>query len=95
MVLTMQDLERCFEKAKGEKARLIGVEIKMEGFKKPEVIINTRENFDEKLAYYQKAYNDDLTLKAFNGIRITCFCYGNSFAEIEDKLCGTGRLASV
>jgi hypothetical protein len=37
----------------------------------PEVIINPKENFELKAAYYANAYNEDLTLKANNRIRIT------------------------
>lgn len=54
------------------------VEIEMEGFPKPEIIINPAENFEEKLRYYQKAYTDDLVLKTFNGIRI------KDFAPVDD-----------
>ena len=60
----------------------------MDGFTKPEIIINESENFDSKLAYYKKAYNEDLTLKAFNGIKIIGFTFGDNFSEIEDDLIG-------
>lgn len=56
---------------------------KCRGFEKPEIIINQFENIKTKLAYYQKAYNDDLTLKTFNGIRIIGFAAGNSLPEIQ------------
>ena len=42
----------------------------MSGFPKPEVIVNSSENFEEKLKYYEKAYNDNLELNTFNKIRI-------------------------
>ena len=53
---------------------------------KNEVIINERENFDAKLAYYKKAYNDDLTLKSFNRIQITGIVYGDTLEEIEKRV---------
>ena len=84
--LTLFDLEMMFNQAKVMDANYIGVKIRMQGFDKPETIINPNENFDEKLVYYKKAYNEDLTLKAFNGIEIVGFEYGNSFQEIQDWL---------
>lgn len=36
----------------------------------PEIIINPYANIPGKLAYYEYAYNDDLTLKANNSIKI-------------------------
>jgi hypothetical protein len=55
----------------------------MEGFEKPEVIINPKQNFDTKLTYYIKAYNNDLTLKSFNGIKIVDFAIGDDFDDIQ------------
>lgn len=86
MNLTMENLEKCFELAKARKMPFIGVKVQMPGFEKPEVIINPIENFDAKLAYYQKAYNDDLTLKTFSGIKIVGLGYGDSYSDIEYEL---------
>jgi len=86
MNLTMSDLESCFNTANEQGYSYIGIEIQMEGFAKPEVIINPEENFDTKLAYYKKAYNDNLTLKSFNGIKIIGFTCGDNYDEIEDDL---------
>lgn len=38
------------------------VKIRTEGNAGPEIIINGSENFKKKLAYYDKAYNDDMEL---------------------------------
>lgn len=86
--MTMDNLEKCFNTAKVLNQKYVGVQIAMEGFTKPEIIINESENFDSKLAYYKKAYNEDLTLKAFNGIRIIGFTFGDNFSEIEEDLIG-------
>lgn len=40
------------------------VKIEAEGTLGPETIVNCRENFDAKLSYYDKAYNDDMELIA-------------------------------
>ena len=84
--LTMTDLEKVFNQAIGLGVNYIGVRIEMQGFDEPEVIINPRENFETKLEYYKKAYNDDLTLKTFNGIKVIGCEYGDSFNEIADWL---------
>lgn len=36
----------------------------------PEMIMNPKANFEEKLAYYERAYNEDLTMKAAPHIKI-------------------------
>ena len=84
--MTIDNLEKCFNTAKELKQKYVGVKIEMEGFTKPEIIINESENFDSKLAYYKKAYNEDLTLKTFKGIKIIGFTFGDNFSEIEDDL---------
>lgn len=38
------------------------VVIESEGSKEPEIIINPKENFVEKMKYYDLAYNDDMEL---------------------------------
>jgi len=81
--VTMKDLEDCFESAVDEDCDYVAVKIQMQGFEKPEIIINQRENFQTKLAYYKKAYNDDLALKTFSGIKIVGFTFGDDWNEIE------------
>ena len=87
-VLTMTELEDVFYRAIEQKENYIGVRVETQGCSKPEVIINPYRNFAFKLDYYKKAYNHDLTLKSFNGIKITGFMYGYDFAEIQDMLVG-------
>ncbi|UNY40030.1 hypothetical protein KLEB273_gp082 [Bacillus phage vB_BauM_KLEB27-3] len=52
-----------------EDAKFMLIVVKAEG-SSPEIIINPKENFESKLAYYEKAYNDDLTLKNNPNIQI-------------------------
>lgn len=82
----MTELVDIFERAIKYDENYIGVSIETAGSEKPEIIINPRENFENKLEYYKKAYNHDLTLKSFNGIKITRFIYGDNFAELQDML---------
>ena len=84
--MKIENLEKCFYEASRQDKKYVGVKIQMQGFSKPEIIINENENFDSKLDYYKKAYNEDLTLKTFNGIKIVGFTYGDSFKDIEKDL---------
>lgn len=86
--LRLEHLENCFEYAKKENAKYIGVAIWTRGNEGLEIIINPGENFDKKLEYYKKAYNDNLVLKSYNGIKIVGFTYGKDFNEIEIDLLG-------
>lgn len=79
--LTMTDLEQCFNEAKKRNAKYIAVRVTVPNCTMPETIINPRENFDEKLNYYKTAYNEDLTLKAFNKIRI------HDFTIVYNEVC--------
>ena len=45
-------LKEVFTNAKAVGARYIGVKVKAAGSSQPEIIINPKENFDEKLKYY-------------------------------------------
>lgn len=84
--LTIKNLEFCFREAIKQEKKYIGVKIQMQGFVRPEIIINENLNFASKYAYYQKAYDENLVLKTFNGIKIVGFTYGNTFEEIEGEL---------
>lgn len=84
--MNMENLQNCFNEAIKQEKRFIGVKIEMQGFEKPEIIINRFENFKTKLDYYKKAYNEDLTLKTFAGIKIIGFTYGDHFDDIEYDL---------
>lgn len=84
--LTIYNLEKCFYEASVHDKKYVGILVRMEGFSKPEIIINENENFDLKFAYYKKAYTEDLILKTYNGIKIIGFTYGDSFEELEKDL---------
>ena len=79
-------LIKCFEEAIENNKKYVAVKISMEGFEKPEIIINPTENFKTKLEYYKNAYDDWFFLKTFDGIIITRFISSNSIEEIEQEL---------
>ncbi|WP_431785925.1 hypothetical protein [Paenibacillus lactis] len=83
---TMSEMIEIFEDAKEFNANYVAVKILMDGFEKPEIIINEKENIDSKLEYYKKAYNDDLSHKYSNGIRIVNYSYGNTYDEVKRTL---------
>lgn len=66
---SMSDLEKLAKDAKKSKCG-IGLFITVPGCDKSELIINPYCNIDNKLEYYKKSYDEDLTLKAFSSIRI-------------------------
>lgn len=80
----------CFRNAKLYGSKYVGVLVETKGSEKPEVIINPKENFEAKEAYYDKAYDDDLVLKTFAGIKIVGFEHGNTFEQLECSLLHNG-----
>jgi hypothetical protein len=86
-LLTLESLNECFDYAIENQYRYVGVRIAI-ALTKAEVIINPTENFEEKKAYYNHAYNENLRHKFAEGqdIRITGYAYADSFMEIESKL---------
>ena len=90
-MVNLSKLENCFKAAKETNQKFIGVLIQMQGFEKPELIINENGNFDSKLTYYKKAYNEDLTLKTFNGIKIIGYAFGSSLNDVYEYLKNNGN----
>ena len=66
----LSGLIACFEQAKMESWYWIAVYVVTDEQETPEIIINHKDNFDTKLEYYQRAYNNDLELKSYHKIRI-------------------------
>ena len=81
-----EHLRNLLNNALKNKAAYVGVKIETRGMEKPEYIINPYENIAQKLVYYNGAYNDDLVLKTYDGIRITAAAQGNSAAECLERL---------
>jgi len=86
MGLTLTDLEKCFKKAIENNDKFVAVSIVIPNCEKCEEIINPRENFEAKLEYYKKSYNEDLTLKSFNQIKIKGFMSGNNYEALGNTI---------
>lgn len=78
----LKKLEDIFLSAYRCKCNYVGIRIRGVG-KGDEFIINPHCNIIEKLNYYKKAYNYDLTLKSDPNIRIVGISYGCNFDEIQ------------
>jgi len=53
-------------------AKWLVIKVEVNG-NSPEIIINPKENFDAKIDYYSKAYDEDLTLKSCPSIKIVYY----------------------
>ena len=67
---TITELESIFKESTNKGLLFIGVAIKMPNLEKPEIIIHPYSNFNYKMEYYLKAYNENLTLKNNPNIKI-------------------------
>ncbi|OXB94872.1 hypothetical protein [Parageobacillus galactosidasius] len=83
---TLQNLQDCYEAALKNNASYIGIAVRIPNIDGAEVIINKTSNFEEKMNYYQKAYDENLKLKSNPDIQIVAFASGNSFDDIEKHL---------
>lgn len=70
--MTLSGLIRLSESQHAKESNWLVIEVQ-NGDSEPEVIINPKSNFDEKIHYYSQAYNEDLTLKANPSIKIVHF----------------------
>lgn len=61
-------------------AQWLIIEVEVEG-NEPEIIINPKGNFEAKLAYYKKAYNENLTLKANPNIKIIRYDFVEAISD--------------
>lgn len=90
--MKMINLINCFDKANETNSKYIGLAIKIPDADETEIIINPRENFQVKLDYYKKTYDEDLSHNAVGDIlQIVGFTYGDSFSEIERDLLKGGE----
>lgn len=60
--MTKEKLKKIVEDGIFRGKQFLAVKIETEGNPGPEIIVNPSVNIDMKIAYYNKAYNDDLEL---------------------------------
>ena len=84
--MNKQDLINILTEAHEVGAKYIAIKVDMTAFDYTEIIVNYKGNISAKPDYYKRAYNDDLTLCSFDGIRITGATYGTSYEKIESDL---------
>ena len=88
MKLSKNDLRECFETAQRLGYEFVAVKIDMQGFEHPEIVINRKGNFEDKMNYYDNAYDDNLILKTCKDIEIRQITatnelsYGNEFTSV-------------
>lgn len=80
-----EEFLRYFREAKKEDDKAMIVLVESPDLEKYEYIINDNRNIEAKLDYYDKAYNDNLELKAFNKIRIAGYVYGRAELAVRDN----------
>lgn len=60
--MNKQKFKRIIDEGISRRRNFLVVKIETEGNPGPEIIINPAENFDQKIKYYDKAYNDNMEL---------------------------------
>jgi hypothetical protein len=82
MITTMQCIENFFNGSN----EFVGIQLTIPNAPGCEIIINPKENFKEKLAYYKKTYDEDGVHKHVPSIKIIGWSCGNTFQELQDGL---------
>ena len=81
--LTMQELEKAFKEAKEGNFKLIGVKVHTEGYPEDEVVVIPLANFDLKLEYYKKNYDENCNHKFEEGIKLVAIDYEDPVDALE------------
>ena len=76
--MTLTDLIKMLEKAKEQKLD-ISIEVTVEGQENTEIIMNRNASIDNKIIYYKETYNEDLTDKNNENVRIVGISMGEYF----------------
>ena len=75
------DFMQIFNQAIIEEKDFVITVILTKGSDAPEFIINPNVNFQNKKEYYDKAYNEEMILNTYDGIKIID-CYAGTIEEI-------------
>ena len=78
----MEKFKKMFEDAIENNKKNCAIIVENSDYKKPEIIINLRENFEDKLEYYLRAYNEKLVLKNCEKIKISEAIFSNNLRDI-------------
>jgi hypothetical protein len=78
----LEGLEKFFNSGDA----FVGVQLTIPNTRGYEVIINPKENFKEKLSYYQKTYDEFGVHKHIPQIKIVNYSSGNTFQEVQERL---------
>ena len=85
--MTFKDLKQCFKEAFVTDAEFIGVLKEVPEIAGKDLIVTGKEDFVDKLVYYAAEFNnEELKHRYVEGERIVNFAYGQSFADLEEKL---------
>ena len=79
---TMQHIENCFNSG----SEFVGVKLTIPNAPGYEVIINPRENYKEKLAYYKNTYDENGVHKHVSAIKIVDCSNGETFEGVRKGL---------
>ena len=80
---TLQGFLRLYNSQHGKASDYMMVQVQVDD-QEPELIINTRANFEEKMAYYAQAYDEDLTLKANPSVKIVDFDFFLNYVDLME-----------
>ena len=86
------DLLKFLDESYEQKYEYFTVLIDTENSNGYELIVNPMCNYETKRAYYDKAYDDDLILKSFSGIRIIDYDACMSQMELGDLFLDKERM---
>lgn len=78
-----EQLMNAFKEWIEYKVDYFAVSVETNGNPELEIIANPFSNLQNKMEYYEKAYDDNLVLKTYNGIRIVGACGFDKDVEWE------------
>ncbi len=86
VILVVETVMECIENFFNCEHKFVAVRLTIPNTPGYEVIINPKENFKEKLAYYKKTYDENGVHKHVPEIKIVGWSSGNTFQEVQERL---------
>lgn len=84
--MTIEGLINLSQSEHGKNSNWMAVELTLPNAPGTELIINPKENIEEKLKYYQRAYTNELQHKHVDAIKIVNYAFAPSFVELATEL---------